>query len=197
MAMAQAKRDKRPYHHGSLHAAAVEAGRGMLDERSEDELSLREIARQVGVSATAVYRHFPDKAALLEAIAAEGLQLLARAQRAANTKAGGGRAGFLAMGEAYVEFAVKNPALFRLIYAHPPKVDPMDPEWGGVSAAMALLLDASPELAPQGVAPRAFALHSWALVHGLAMLVLDGQVANDAQRIREALTAYQLAPRAD
>jgi AcrR family transcriptional regulator len=73
--------EKRSYHHGDLRQALIEAGLTLLDVRAADALSLREVARAVGVSATAVYRHFPDKGALLDALAAEGLRKLADAQR--------------------------------------------------------------------------------------------------------------------
>ena len=65
--------EKKTYHHGDLHAALIEAGLKLLGEREADTLGLREVARAVGVSATAVYRHFPDKGALLSAMAREGL----------------------------------------------------------------------------------------------------------------------------
>lgn len=89
---------KSSYHHGDLRAALVDAGMALLATRDADDLSLREVARQVGVSATAVYRHFPDKAALMAALAAAGLDMLGAAQHAAFDAAGGGAAGFLATG---------------------------------------------------------------------------------------------------
>ena len=107
---------KRPYHHGDLRAALIEAGLAMLAERDAEGVSLREMARSVGVSATAVYRHFPDKTALMAALAREGLDRLAAAQHAASDHVGGGAAGFAATGQAYVRFALANPALFRLIF---------------------------------------------------------------------------------
>ena len=167
------------------------AGRRLLDQRDGDDISLREIAREVGVTAPSVYRYFPDKAALLRALAHEGLNELAETQRAASAAAGGGRDGFTATGEAYVAFAVHNPALFRLIYAHPPRRDPMTPEWGSVSASMALLLETSAELAPPGDDGHDLALHSWAVVHGLAMLVLAGQVKYNPAAIRAAIRVAQ------
>jgi AcrR family transcriptional regulator len=84
----------------------------MLAERDVEGLSLREMARMVGVSATAVYRHFPDKTAL----AREGLNRLTAAQHAAADGAGGGVRGFATTGQAYVRFALANPAVFRLIF---------------------------------------------------------------------------------
>lgn len=186
---------ERPYHHGDLRAAVLAAGRRLLDQRDGDDISLREIAREVGVTAPSVYRYFPDKAALLRALAHEGLAELAEAQRIASAAAGGGRDGFTATGEAYVAFAVAKPALFRLIYAHPPRRDPMAPEWGSVSPSMKLLLDSSAQFAPPGRDAHEMALHSWAVVHGLAMLVLAGQVKYDPAAIRAAIKVGQrLAP---
>ena len=103
------------YHHGDLRAALLEVGLRLLAERDVEGVSLREMARDVGVSATSVYRHFPDKAALMRALAREGLDRLAGAQRdAASGKQG--PASFAATGRAYVRFALANPALFRLIF---------------------------------------------------------------------------------
>ena len=65
------------YHHGDLRSAAVAEGLRLLQEREADSLSLREIARNVGVSATALYRHFPDRASLLAALANAGYAKLA------------------------------------------------------------------------------------------------------------------------
>ena len=81
---------KKPYHHGDLRGALLEAGQRLLQTRKADDLALREVARDVGVSATAVYRHFPDKGALLSALAQDGLDRLGQAQRQATAVAGGG-----------------------------------------------------------------------------------------------------------
>ena len=82
------------------------------------DVSLRELARTVGVSPAAVYRHFPNKDALLAELANEGLRILGTTQRAAYDAAGGGPSGFAETGRAYVRFALAHPALFRLIFAH-------------------------------------------------------------------------------
>ncbi|WEK42255.1 MAG: WHG domain-containing protein [Candidatus Sphingomonas colombiensis] len=165
----------RTYHHGDLRAALVTAGLGLIEEQSADDLSLRELARRVGVSATAVYRHFPDKAALMAALAREALERLAAAQRAASERAGGGMAGFEATGAAYVRFARDNPGLFRLVFAHPAPQGMREKD----DDAMAMLQAAAVALAPAGTDPAAFALGAWSLAHGLAMLMLDGQVEVD------------------
>lgn len=163
----------RNYHHGDLRASLVTVGLEALDAGSE--LSLRALARTVGVSPTAVYRHFPDKAALLAVLAREGLAMLADAQRTASERAGGGPAGFGATGAAYVRFALRHPALFRLIFAHPQTGDLLDTQ----DDAMAMLRANAEALAPAGVDARIFALKALALAHGLAMLMLDQQVPHD------------------
>ncbi|RJF85643.1 TetR/AcrR family transcriptional regulator [Sphingomonas cavernae] len=180
------------YHHGDLRAALIAAGLELLAKRSADDLSLREVARRVGVSATAVYRHFPDKQALLSALAAEGMEELGRLQRVASEKAGGGPEGFCASGATYVRFAVENPALFRLIFASAPPVSLLDAEPDKVGLAMRGLREDIAALMPPHLPEadrRAAALHAWSLVHGLAMLILDGQVVYEPDDIERVIRA--------
>jgi AcrR family transcriptional regulator len=179
--------EKRGYHHGGLRAALIAEGLRLLAERDAEALSLREVARAAGVSATSVYRHFPDKAALMTALAMEGLARLGAAQRAAAEAAGGGEVGFAATGRAYVRFALANPALFRLIFASPALAQhkaagPLDSEAG------ALLHDhAAASAARDGGDAGGRAVQAWALVHGLAMLMLDGQIDPDDALIDRAI----------
>ncbi|PTQ12018.1 TetR family transcriptional regulator [Sphingomonas oleivorans] len=195
----RASEKARRYHHGDLRAALIEEGLKLIEQREADHLGLREVARAVGVSATAVYRHFPDKGALLEALAEAGLARLGRAQRAAAQAAGGGLAGFNAAGRAYVRFALENPGLFRLIFANAPGHAPSDWNGKGSNDAMQFLRENAEQLvaARHGeAAARLFALRSWALVHGLALLLLDGQVQADAAMIDAAIDArdFTFAP---
>ncbi len=173
----------KPYHHGDLRAALVDAGLVLLADRNADELSLRELARETGVSATAVYRHFPDKHALMSALASEGLRQLSVAQHAASDAAGGGLAGFNATGRAYVRFALANPALFRLIFSHPSRAGLLSPDGDDVPDAMTFLRANAAELTPPGGDQRSVALHGWSVAHGLAMLMLDGQIPIDESTI--------------
>jgi AcrR family transcriptional regulator len=182
---------KKAYHHGDLRVALVEAGLKLLETRTADDLSLREVARAVGVSATAVYRHFPDKGALMTALAGEGLARLAAAQHAASDAAGGGVAGFNATGAAYVRFALANPALFRLIFANPASVDhqPHDHE---DDAMTFLRANAAMVAEGKGGDAQIIALQAWALVHGLSMLMLDGQVPMDDALIDRVISVTAL-----
>ena len=172
--------DAKPrYHHGDLRAALIEQGLRDLAGGAAGDLSLRAIARKVGVSATAVYRHFPDKTALIDALSIEGDRMLGEASRRAQESAGGGRMGFDATGRAYVRFALNHPALFRLMMARFRGM-PGDPD--SQSIGLRLLVDNVAAMSAPDVplAERALrALQSWALVHGLAMLMLDGIVPAD------------------
>ena len=165
------------YHHGDLRVALITTGLKKLEEGSAESLSLREIAREIGVSATAIYRHFPDKESLLSALAAEGMAQLAREQKTAGKA--GGKEGFAEMGRAYVRFAMNNPALSRLVFSSLPAAgDPncANPE----DSPGGLLRQSITELAGPKASDaqrKAGVLRAWALVHGLAMLILSGQIA--------------------
>lgn len=162
------------YHHGDLRAAVIAAGLARLQSGDDGELGLRALARDVGVSATALYRHFPDKEALLDALADEGLRRLGALQAQAWLKAGGGVAGFKATGAAYVRFAHDEPALFRLSFTRqmPDRKEGSD----GGEVAYNLLRAGVGEALPGVGDPDVAALHAWALVHGLAMLILDRRI---------------------
>lgn len=152
-----------------------------LGERGAEDVSLREVARAVGVSATALYRHFPDKTALLEALSEEGFARLAAAQGAAMAAEAEDQVDRLnAMGRAYVRFALAEPGLFRLMFTHAPREDAMTVDLATAHGSLRLLREAAAELVPaeQGdAAAQRFALRCWSLVHGLALLLLDRQVA--------------------
>lgn len=176
------KPEKRGYHHGDLRAALVETGMRLIEFSDADQLSLREVARAVGVSAAAVYRHFPDKTAFLAALAHEGQDRLGTAQMQAAADVGYGAEGFSAAGRTYVRFALRHPALFRVIMSHTPPVDHFAADANEVSSPMRLLRSSVAALAPDGATEaqlREAALRAWSRVHGLAMLMLDGQIPAD------------------
>lgn len=184
----------RNYHHGTLRLALLEAGLAALEHASLEALSLRGLAREVGVSPTAVYRHFPDKAALLRALAEKGVEELGTAQQAAMAAAAGPDESFGAIGRAYVRWALANPALFRLVFTCR---DVTEVDVFGQSLAARLLqsnaLAASDE--PEDT-PRIM-VQAWALVHGLAMLMLDGKLPADDTLIDAVIDPGRLFPLKD
>ena len=183
---------RRPYHHGNLRDSLVKAALELIRQQTTDELSLREVARSVGVSATAVYRHFPDKQALLDALCMEGRATLAEAQRAAMAAAGGGQKGFDDTGLAYVRFALANPALFRLMIKSRPMAaaDGSSPIAG--SEALRILDANVTAILPKNAKVRQRKIRSiqaWSLVHGLTILILDGRIPYDQAMVEAVIRA--------
>jgi AcrR family transcriptional regulator len=107
-----------PYHHGNLRTVLLEAAERTVRERGAGELSLRELARDVGVSHGAPRRHFPDRQALLDALAEAGFDRLGAELRAAVDGAGEEFEPRLeAAAGAYVRFAMDDAALLELMFA--------------------------------------------------------------------------------
>ncbi|MBA4793458.1 TetR/AcrR family transcriptional regulator [Phenylobacterium sp.] len=108
--------ETRPYHHGDLRRALVEAACRLLETEGPGALSLRAVAREAGVSPAAPYHHFKDKSELLDAVAHEGWEKLDAAFEA--VRRSGIAPGHLVreLGVAYVCFAREHPALYRVMY---------------------------------------------------------------------------------
>lgn len=108
--------ETRPYHHGDLRRALIDAASRLLEAEGPSALSLRAVAREAGVSPAAPYHHFKDKGELLDAVAHEGWTLLDQALAAAKAKAPSPADAMTELGVAYVCFARENPALYRVMY---------------------------------------------------------------------------------
>ncbi len=171
-------KSERAYHHGDLRNALIEAGLSALQTQDAAELSLRALARDLGVSANAVYRHFADKDALLSALAAEGFRRFGRAQLEARTQAPSDP---LATGLGYVHFAQRHPALFRLMFGsftHARSREDTDLQQAAIDAFGQLLQDsrAPGQTGDIDEATMMLAIARWSLVHGLSHLLLEGQL---------------------
>jgi AcrR family transcriptional regulator len=166
------------YHHGDLREALLAAALAILEEGGDpNALTLREAARRAGVSAMAPYRHFADKEALIAGVAVIGYERFRDALTAADQNPDP-REALVAQGIAYVDFAGANPALFRLMFgASAPKSNPRLGEVGG--EAYGVLANRVASLAAPGLADD-WTLACWSIVHGLALLALDGKL--DARR---------------
>ncbi len=177
------------YHHGDLRRALVEAALELLLEGGTEALGMRELARRVGVSAAAPYRHFKDKQALIQAVAATGFALFLEAIEAA--KAGVPSDEQLgAMAEAYVQFALRYPRLYRLMFSSElGKFEDKDLRRAADAAYESLAITAARQ---DPDAPGEAAISAWAFVHGLSLLLLDEQLlgvsAATAEPLIKALT---------
>jgi AcrR family transcriptional regulator len=191
---ATARKPDRPYHHGNLRRALLDEALNTIRAEGVEALTLREIGARVGVSRTALYRHFADKRALLAAVSAEGFGTLRQRLMEAWDESGGGRVGFDAMGMAYVRFAVSSPSHYRVMFGG--FIDPKTcgPELAAQAVgAFQALVDALAALQRNGLVHAdetvTMARFVWAVVHGVAMLAIDGQLAEpDAV---ETLARYQ------
>ncbi|MDB5530797.1 MAG: TetR/AcrR family transcriptional regulator [Devosia sp.] len=162
----------------------------MLEAEGAAGLGLRELARVVGVSAAAPYRHFDSKIALLEALAITGYQRFSRMMGEAERDSAPEQR-IATMGQTYVRFALANPNLFRLMFSPDLKRDNRPGLRMAADAAFDTLRAVTAAL-PEGD-KRIAALKAWAQVHGLAVLLLDGQIALRPNEDIGALIAAVLA----
>jgi len=190
-----ARKPDRPYHHGNLRRGLLDEALATIRADGIEGLTLREIGARLGVSRTALYRHFADKRALLAAVATEGFRMLRQQLIAAWEDGGRGRAAFEAMGVAYVRFAAANPAHYRVMFGGFVDPNACDPELAAEAAgAFQALVDAlaalQREAAVRGDDTMLMARYVWAVVHGVAMLGIDGQLPEPAAT--EELTRYAI-----
>lgn len=179
------------YHHGDLRRALVDAAVAIIADKGAEAFTLREAARRLGVNHRAAYRHFADKTSLLSAVAEQGFVALidgARAEIAA-AAASDAEARLLALARAYVAFADAHPAHFRVMFgprvneARPPSGLPatgiIGEAYGLLEAEIrAAIAGASGGTTDPGDADVTDALIAfWAVLHGLASLVLMKRVA--------------------
>ena len=200
--------DPRPYHHGDLRRALIEAALALVTEEQDWAFSLREVARRAGVSHNAPYNHFPEKRDLLGAVAAAGFESLRERMRAAVAGVASPAEALLASGKAYVNAGVENPALYRLMFGpalaatnsspvgvaklgvHVTKADGGRPaEARAAGAGAKTVLD---EIILRGAESGAFAVSAtsekdlaiaslsvWSAVHGLTLLTIDGLTGSE------------------
>ncbi len=179
-----ARKPRRPYHHGDLRRALVEEAARTIRADGIEALTLREVGRRLGVSRTALYRHFTDKSALLAAVARDGFQRFRNDLVDAWEGGGRGLAGFDAMGVAYVRFALANPSHYLVMFGGFRDLCAKDPGLqADAGAAFGVLVDALAALAPSRSADYLgqLARFVWATVHGIAMLAINGQLGPDPQ----------------
>jgi AcrR family transcriptional regulator len=177
---------KESYHHGDLRSALVALALERVRKSGAESFSLREAARDAGVTSGAAYKHFADKDQLLAAVAAEALTLLAhRSQKATSGLKGKDRLHASAM--AYIDFAAAEPRLFRLAFSRFGSDSKIEKD--GVPSAFAQLRLAVTELQTEPARPAdpdVLAL-AWAVAHGIASLISDGMWKKNDPRVEAAL----------
>ncbi len=175
------------------------AGRAILREQGRDKLSLRAVAARVGVSQAAPYSHFADKKALLRAICASGFRELADTLEACRSSDQDPSSQILDFGTAYVDFALNNPEIYRLMIS---TLDPVpkraessrDQLIEEATRPYALLNQAFRELVPDTKRADTLTIGAWSMVHGLASLIGEGLVDLPPGGHREVLRALTGSP---
>ncbi|HEY1590592.1 MAG TPA: TetR/AcrR family transcriptional regulator [Solirubrobacteraceae bacterium] len=180
----------RAYHHGNLRAALLEQAEQSVRMQGVDRLSLRELARQVGVSHAAPRRHFPDRQALLNALAEVGFTRLGAELRQAMDQAGEQfEARLLATANAYVRFATRDAALLELMFAgkyNEPSAAVQEAALGALSVLLELVEQGQAEGVLEPGEPGRVGLVLLATVQGIAAVV-NGGIVDGSQS--EALVA--------
>jgi AcrR family transcriptional regulator len=174
----------RPYHHGDLRIAVLAAAEKIVEQEGVDALTLRAVARAVDVSHTAPKNHFGSLEGLLSELAAVGYRRFGEAMAAAMDAAGTDpRTRMRAMGRAYVGFGRSYPGLFLLMFrgerldmTRPALRDAVEGARQALRNAAISNVPSVKPLPPLQLAARGIA--SWSLVHGFAMLLLDGRLQN-------------------
>lgn len=171
----------RPYHHGNLRRALLDEALATIRDKGVGGLTLREIGARLGVSRSALYRHFTDKGALLTTVATEGFSKLRQELVAGWEAGGGGDAAFRSMGVAYVRFAVANPSHYRVMFGASVGPQSQDPELeteghGAFQALVDALASLQRDAVVRGDDTVQMATYVWSLVHGMAMLAIDGKL---------------------
>lgn len=159
------------YHHGNLKEALVEAARVIVAERGPEGLTLTEAAKLAGVTSAAPYRHFSDRQALLSELGRRGFQQFGAALREAyGTGAPDPISAMRRMGIAYLQFARREPGLYRAMFSHGssgPETPESQDAFNGLLAATQAVLSS---FQSHAVDSKQLALKIWALSHGIALL---------------------------
>lgn len=196
---------RRPYHHGDLRQALVDAAIDLLRESGPEALTLRGAARAAGVSQAAPYRHFKDRRALVAAVADDGFRRLLLAMSEAASPAPPKRgppkpqsprnaaSALRQLAIAYVRFAHEHPAEYRVMFGAEILSDDDYADLSASSRAVFDLLSGGiAALQQRGIIrkgdPDTLAIGAWAMMHGLVMLSLDKQATVASKPLDELVT---------
>src|SRR6266851_759541 len=172
---------ERPYHHGNLRTALLAEAERTVRERGVQDLSLRELAREVGVSHGAPRRHFPDRQALLDALAEAGFDRLGAELRSAADGAGGDfHARLSATAAAYVRFATRDATLLELMFAGKHRERALrEASERAFSVLLELIAQGQAEGALEPGVPERVGLVLFATIQGIAALVTGGMIGDE------------------
>lgn len=174
-------RSRKPYHHGSLRLALVDAAHQLISDHGVDGFTMADACRIAGVSTAAPYRHFADRDALIGAVCAGGFdQLTALLVSARGGQRPGSLDAIVAIGQAYVRFVSRDPELFHLMWSTPRNRYHSDETQQAGRSCFGVLLQAvdafRAEQERQDIPTLSIAVPLWTMVHGTASLLLSGRI---------------------
>ncbi|MCD2104715.1 MULTISPECIES: TetR/AcrR family transcriptional regulator [Rhodococcus] len=174
---------EQPYHHGSLRQELLASAEATLERDGVDKLSLRQLAREAGVSHAAPGKHFRDRQALLDALAESGFHRMTGAlERAVADAPPTARARFSSLANAYVDFALDHPGLLSLMYSnkHAPGAAETVVNAGHATMDLTVRLVSEAQTAGDIAAgdPESIALVAFATFHGVATLAAGGMLGD-------------------
>jgi AcrR family transcriptional regulator len=176
------KPDARKYHHGDLRRAVMDAALAMASESGIESISLREVARRIGVTTGAPYHHFPDRQSLLLDLAIEAYARLLAALKRARENAPNPHEELKATAIAYLRFGRKHRAEYAIMFAGEYTTHPRVSEMLGV-ANQSLDLVRSSIAAMRGLGEKSSAeaaFCAWSLLHGILQLDVKGVLYESA-----------------
>lgn len=188
---AKSSRQTAKYHHGNLRAVALREALTLLEERGPSFLNLREIARRIGVSDPALYHHFPNRDALALGLVERGCAELAGILSAAADE---NDHGVLGVGEAYVGFALSNPALYRLMFGEGfASASQAGGEARNLRQTTYTLIETRLQKRVSGPDLLRAASFLWSLAHGLSLLLVDRQLETKEETQEFVRAVLQIA----
>lgn len=172
------------YHHGNLREALLSAAREVLEREGVGALSLRGLARKVGVSVMAPYHHFPDRKALLVAVAISGFEALQQSKLAVTSQSATATETLIQGSRNYIGFVINNPNLFRLMQSPELTDRKQYPDLHRAATEPAKTLIRSIEALSRENGYSSLDVNScaktlWGLAHGIAILALDGEISGE------------------
>ncbi|OUR88110.1 hypothetical protein A9Q92_03485 [Methylophaga sp. 42_8_T64] len=188
------KQNKHKYHHGDLRTQLIAAVVDMINQQSVESITMRGLSDWIGVSRTAAYRHFEDKADLLTAAAIEGFEAFTVTLKTTRIDESFDEIDrFKNMGQAYIKFAIEHPAYYRLMFGNvviqksEALLTTADAAFSELALMLEILQDA--ELI-QNEDLRLQATYIWSLMHGLVSLIIDNKL-NETGDTEEIVQFFQ------
>ena len=178
---------KKPYHHGNLREALIDAALEILANDGVDGVSLRKVALKTEVSATALYTHFKDKRELLAVMAAQGFEGLSLSMLEQSKGVDKPTDRLFGLARGYVFFAIENASLFQLMFGKQFSNLAEFPALAEVSTrSYAIMTEAVAEQIKVGggrVSPKIGAAAAWSMMHGLSTLIIDGKISPETSGV--------------